>query len=64
MGNRWEYPYLFAVNPYNSQNMGKANSHSKDKIWKTKTFKIQQFLKYMKQKQIQKFPNHGMSKFP
>ena len=52
MGNRWEYPYLFAVNPYNSQNMGKANSHSKNKIWKTKTFKSQQFLKYLKQKQI------------
>ena len=38
--NRWEYPDLFhsgfekifPVNPYNSQNMGKANFHSKKKI--------------------------------
>ena len=24
---------IFSVNSYNSQNMGKANSHSKEKIW-------------------------------
>ena len=30
-------------NPYNSQNVGKVNSHSKEKIWENKHFKVKYF---------------------
>ena len=33
-------------NPYNSQNMEKVNSHSREKYGKTQTFQSNGFLKY------------------
>ena len=40
-GNNHIFPTLgsgemFSVNQYNYQNMGKVNSHSKEKIWENK----------------------------
>ena len=52
-------------NPYNSQNMGKVNSHSKEKIWEnTNILKLSVSEIFpMIQKSMQ-FPKHGKSGFP
>ena len=52
-------------NPYNSQNMGKVNSHSKEKIWEnTNISKLSVSEIFpMIQKSMQ-FPKHGKSGFP
>ena len=51
--------------PYNSQNMGKMNSHSKGKVWENTSISNLVFflIFYMKQKSIW-FPKHGKSRFP
>ena len=50
-------------NPYNSQNMGKVNSHNTGKVWeKNKHSKVSQIF-WVKQKSIQ-FPKYGKSEFP
>ena len=52
-------------NPYNSQNMGKVNSQSKEKIWEnTHISKLNvSEIFYLKQKSMQ-FPKHGKKGFP
>ena len=51
--------------PYNSQNMRKVNSYSKEKIWEnTNISKLRvSEIFYLKQKSMQ-IPKHGKSKFP
>ena len=52
-------------NPYNSQNMGKVNSHSKEKIWENTNISklsVSEIFRLM-QKSMQ-FPKHGKSGFP
>ena len=52
-------------NPYNSQNMGKVNSHSKEKIWEDTHISklIVSKIFCLKQKSMQ-FPKHGKKWFP
>ena len=52
-------------NPYNSQNVGKVNSHSKEKIWENTNISklsVSEIFRLM-QKSMQ-FPKHGKSGFP
>ena len=57
--------FMCGINTYNSQNMRKVNSHSKEKIWEnTNISKLRvSGIFYLKQKSTQ-FPTHGKCGFP
>ena len=57
--------FMCGINTYNSQNMRKVNSHSKEKIWEnTSISKLRvSGIFSLKQKSMQ-FPTHGKSGFP
>ena len=44
--NRFLKYFGWSRNPYNSQNMGKVNSHNMEKVWEKQTFQSYGFLKY------------------
>ena len=46
--NRFLPYFMWGINPYNSQNMGKVNSHSKENLWEnTNIFKGKGFLNFL-----------------
>ena len=51
-------------NPYNSQNMGKVNPHSKRKIWEnTNILKLRVFNFFLMKQKFMRFPKHRKSEF-
>ena len=57
--------FMSSINPYNSQNMGKVNSHSKEKIWENTNISklsVSEIFRLM-QKSMQ-FSKHGKSGSP
>ena len=57
--------FMCGINTYNSQNMRKVNSHSKEKIWENMNISKLRVsgIFCLKQKSMQ-FPTHGKSGFP
>ena len=57
--------FMCGINTYNSQNMRKVNSHSKEKIWENTNISklsVSEIFR-LKQKSMQ-FPEHGKSELP